>query len=131
MPTSSPRPCRSCRTALTRARDGLCDECRAKGHRQYDERRRLGLAASDDYYHTAQWRALRAEDLQIEPLCRRCLAVDRVVAGYGVNHVVPRSQGGADSNENLETLCKAHMTSADPRGAVAQAWRTRGHGVGA
>ena len=118
MPTSSPRPCRECRTGLTRARDGLCDLCRAKRHKQYDARRRAGLATDNRYYRTAAWRTLRDAHMQIEPLCRRCKALGLVVEGYGVNHIVPRAQGGSDSHDNLETLCKGHMTSADPRGVV-------------
>jgi HNH endonuclease len=118
MPTSSPRPCRECRAGLTRARDGLCDPCRAKQHRHYGERRRLGLAANDTYYHSAEWRHLRDEHLRMEPLCRRCRGFSRVVAGYGANHIIPREQGGPDTHANLETLCKPHMTSADSRGVV-------------
>lgn len=118
---------------MTRARDGLCDDCRAKQHRQYGERRRLGLAANDTYYHTTTWHRLRDEHLRIEPLCRRCLAAvpSRVVEGYGVNHITPRAQGGLDAHDNLETLCKGHLTSADPRGAVARARRAAAQGVGA
>ena len=44
-----------------------------------------------------------------------------MVLGYGVNHIVPRSAGGTDEHQNLETLCKGHMTSADPRGVVRRA----------
>lgn len=117
MPSRSPRPCRECRTALTKADDGLCDPCRSKVNARYALRRR-GTEKDDAYYHSPEWRALRAEHLAIEPLCRRCLP--RVVQGYGVNHIIPRHLGGADSHENLETLCKPHMTSADPRGAVAR-----------
>ena len=96
----------------------MCDACRAKQHRHYGERRRLGLAAHDAYYHTAAWRRLTTAHLQIEPLCRRCLAEGRVVAGYGSNHIIPREQGGPDIHANLETLCKGHLTGADSRGAV-------------
>ena len=103
---------------MTRDRDGLCGEHRASRHRQYNERRRLGLAADDSYYHTAAWRRLRDEHMQMEPLCRRCKELGRVVAGYGVNHVVRYKDGGPNAHHNLETLCKGHLTSADPRGVV-------------
>lgn len=105
---------------MTRARDGLCDPCRAKQHHTYNERRRVGLGADDSYYHTSQWRATRSAHMAKEPLCRKCLAAtpSRVVAAFGVNHIVPRSQGGGDEDTNLESLCTGHMTSADPRGVV-------------
>jgi 5-methylcytosine-specific restriction endonuclease McrA len=43
-----------------------------------------------------------------------------VVVGYGCHHIIERRLGGPDTHENLETLCKAHLTSADLRGAVAR-----------
>jgi len=118
MPWSSPRPCRECRVALTKTADGLCDACRSKGNARYAMRRREIVKDNNTYYHSPEWRALRAQHLAIEPLCRRCLP--RAVKGYGVNHIIPRRQGGADSEENLETLCKAHLTTADPRGVVVR-----------
>jgi hypothetical protein len=121
MPTRSPRPCRECHRALTKTRDGLCDVCRSKVNARYAERRR-GSETDDAYYHSAAWKRLRDEHLQIEPLCRRHAQQGEVVAvlgvkgGGGVNHIVPRRQGGADSHENLETLCLPHLTAVDARG---------------
>jgi 5-methylcytosine-specific restriction endonuclease McrA len=125
MPYRSPRPCRNNAGHLTTARDGLCDLCRRKANARYAERRR-GSETDDAYYHSAEWKRLRDEHLQMEPLCRRhaergeVKAVLGVKDGGGVNHIVPRRLGGADSHENLETLCGPHMTSADARGVVAR-----------
>lgn len=49
------------------------------------------------------WRRLREEHLRIEPWCRTCGAL-----GSDVDHIVPRSQGGLDVHENLQTLCVTH-----------------------
>lgn len=117
MPHSSPRPCRDCRTALTKGADGLCDRCRSNRNAHYDALRHGG-PADDAYYHSAEWRQLRAEHLALEPLCRQCLP--RPVEGYGVNHIIPRHLGGPDVHRNLETLCKTHLNAADLRGAAAR-----------
>lgn len=119
MPTRSPRPCRECRTSLTKTRDGLCDPCRAQVNARYAARRQ-SIGKDDAFYHSPEWRRLRAEHLAIEPLCRRHLEKGDVVKGYGVNHIIPRSLGGRDSHDNLETLCKGCLTAADPRGVVAR-----------
>ena len=36
-------------------------------------------------------------------LCQACLP--RVKAGTHVDHITPKAQGGADSDDNLQTLC--------------------------
>lgn len=121
MPYRSPRPCRNNPAHLTKARDGLCDVCRSAANARYAERRR-GSETDDGYYHSAAWKRLRDEHLQMEPICRRhaeqgeTKAVLGVKDGGGVNHIVPRRMGGADSHENLETLCLPHLNAADPRG---------------
>jgi 5-methylcytosine-specific restriction enzyme A len=117
MPTSSPRPCPECRGALISAKERLCRTCLKKRDARYGVARH-GTDVDDAYYHTAEWRRLRDEHMRREPLCRRCRARGLVVAGYGVNHAVPRRLGGPDRPENFETLCKTHLNMADPRGVV-------------
>jgi 5-methylcytosine-specific restriction endonuclease McrA len=98
----------------------LCDSCRARDHRRYGQRRRAGLASDDRYYHSAVWRALRALQLGREPLCRRCRELGYTVTAIGVNHKIPRAQGGTDTLGNLESCCARHLNTADPRGVVAR-----------
>lgn len=50
----------------------------------------------------AGWRRIRERVLSDEPFCRRC-----GVEGVEVDHIVPRSLGGADDRQNLQTLCTA------------------------
>lgn len=122
MPSRSPRPCRENRAHLTKAADGLCDECRRKVNARYAQRRR-GTDKDDSFYHSAEWRRLRDEHLAIEPLCQRHLSKGKIVKGDLAHHLVPRERGGTDSHENLETLCTECHNAVEPRGAVARQGR--------
>ena len=53
-----------------------------------------------DFYQTPLWRALRDQVLQEEPLCRICRRVTE-----HVDHIVPRTQGGSDTRDNLAGMC--------------------------
>jgi 5-methylcytosine-specific restriction enzyme A len=50
------------------------------------------------------WRAIRLEQLQHEPLCRACMADDRVTPANEVDHIDGDSFNNAPSN--LASLCK-------------------------
>ena len=57
---------------------------------------------SSSYYRSAEWRALRKAVLARDPVC--------ATRGCGrpsshVDHIVPRSRGGADSTGNCRGLC--------------------------
>lgn len=47
----------------------------------------------------------RARWLSANPLCEHCKAAGRVTAAEEVDHVIPLSQGGADDESNLASLC--------------------------
>lgn len=47
----------------------------------------------------------RARLLSENPLCRICEARGRVRAATEVDHVVPLSKGGADTDDNKQNLC--------------------------
>jgi 5-methylcytosine-specific restriction endonuclease McrA len=52
------------------------------------------------------WDKLRAELLRLEPLCRICLASNRVTAAAHVDHIVPTAKGGALLDPmNCRPLC--------------------------
>ena len=52
------------------------------------------------------WPKIRARVLREEPLCRQCQAAGRVSASTEVDHIVPRSRGGASVRENLAGICR-------------------------
>lgn len=61
-------------------------------------------------YHTEDWKKLRKEALQIQPLCEVCLAEGRVQEAQEVDHMVPISVAPEKAFEidNLWPLCKSH-----------------------
>lgn len=61
------------------------------------------------------WQRLRAMKLRDEPLCRACKAEGRIVAANEVDHRTPKSQGGTDDWENLQSLCKSHHSEKTAR----------------
>jgi 5-methylcytosine-specific restriction enzyme A len=52
-----------------------------------------------------QWMTIRALVLTEEPLCRPCLAKDRVTASEEVDHIIPLAAGGKDDRANLQGIC--------------------------
>jgi 5-methylcytosine-specific restriction protein A len=56
-----------------------------------------------------KWQKLREQILKRDSyLCKHCLEDGRVTQGKEVDHKLPKSQGGTDSHDNLQTLCTAH-----------------------
>jgi 5-methylcytosine-specific restriction protein A len=58
------------------------------------------------FYQSYPWKKLRKEHLAIEPLCRMCDERGKVIIANTVDHIVPRSHGGADAHYNLQSLCR-------------------------
>lgn len=57
---------------------------------------------SDPFYRSAEWQRLRAECIRLHPRCATAGCGRRSVVA---DHVIPRSQGGADSLSNLVGRC--------------------------
>jgi len=93
MPYSAPRLC---------ARPG-CLILGKHSHRSpYEERR----PSSAQRGLGGLWQKLRARKLLEEPLCRICKEVrKRIVAADTVDHIIPRTRGGTDDWDNLQSLC--------------------------
>jgi 5-methylcytosine-specific restriction enzyme A len=53
------------------------------------------------------WQKLRARWLQEHPLCVHCEAKGRVRLATVLDHILPRSKGGTEIEENLQGLCKS------------------------
>jgi len=64
---------------------------------------------ADSFYLSARWRKVREIQLQRHPLCKICTEMGLIVPAQIVDHIKPRSMGGADlAFENLQSLCKRH-----------------------
>lgn len=91
------------------------DIARREASAAYD-RRRKAESATRALYGTARWQAVRAHQLAAEPLCRMCLAEERVVAAVVCDHVEPH-RGDVDRfwRGPFQSLCKPHHDSAKQR----------------
>jgi 5-methylcytosine-specific restriction protein A len=103
MPIAPKRPCPAvgCRVLVDK---GYCDQHRREKQRSYNNT--PSRQADQRFYKGRQWLAVRAAHLEKEPLCRMCQESDRLTAATHVDHVIPRSVGGADYDDsNLQSLC--------------------------
>ena len=63
--------------------------------------------SGDPYYQSKEWKQLRKPVIQRDKgLCQQCKREGRTKPGNTVDHIVSRRQGGADSLNNLELLCR-------------------------
>lgn len=66
--------------------------------------------------------AQRARRLSTHPLCARCLLSGRLSAAAEVDHIVPLFKGGADTDDNTQSLCTAchRIKTAEDQGYRAR-----------
>jgi 5-methylcytosine-specific restriction endonuclease McrA len=65
------------------------------------------MTAATERVRGRAWQRIRREVLMAEPLCRICLASDRVTAAQEVDHITPLHLGGhATERGNLRALCR-------------------------
>ncbi len=106
MPNRPPHECNKpgCHRLTT---ERFCAEHSRKDRQRVDARR--GTATQRGY--GANWRRLRNWYIKTHPLCATCEAKGRLVAATDVDHIVPRSKGGEDDEDNLQSLCRhCHST---------------------
>lgn len=106
MPRKAKYPCRQGQCIALLDKPGYCDKHRrapvvvsvTKLSEDYKERNR--------FYQRAAWKKVRAEHLQLEPLCRKCRLIGRLVEAKIVDHIVTIESGGAElDHSNLQSLC--------------------------
>lgn len=106
MPARSPRPCRAALCPKkTTERHGYCEahKDQARGW----ERHQRGRTAHQQGYGS-RWRKLRALIMERDKwLCQACKRQGRASPAYAVDHIVNRAEGGDDSPENLEAICRS------------------------
>ena len=78
---------------------------------QYDQER----GSSSQRGYGARWRRLRKLFLASNPLCVDCLEEHIIRSATEVDHILPKSQGGADDWDNLQALCKSHHSQKTAR----------------
>ena len=80
------------------------------------EARRFAESETKRLYGTARWRAIRAEQLSIEPLCRGCMSEGRVEPAIVCDHVEPhRGNVARFWTGPFQSLCTPCHSSAKQR----------------
>jgi hypothetical protein len=86
-------PCRRCGSDSPTA---ICERCR-RGEERNKGRRRT----SNAFYLTPRWRRLAKRVTRRDGKCAGCTSTRRLTAA----HIIPRADGGLDTERNLFTLC--------------------------
>ena len=70
----------------------------------------------------ARWDRIRQEALKRDKhLCQPCQTKGRVTPAKEVDHIVPKSKGGTDDLDNLQSICvPCHRDKTDAEAAEAQ-----------
>lgn len=108
--------CRRCGKA-TRNKTHYCDECmpifRAKQSRwqEYQKKVREEHGEHKRLYGSTYWKKLRKQVLDRDNwLCCECARQGKITPATDVDHIIPLSQGGGNSLNNLQSLCrKCHI----------------------
>lgn len=96
--------CRRC-GELTNNRSHYCDECYKIKMCHWDRYQEKQGTQKERGYSTA-WRKLRKLVLSRDNyLCQECLKHGKVTPASEVDHILPKSEGGTDDKENLQSLC--------------------------
>ena len=123
MPKRIARPCRThgCGSTTT-DRQGYCDTHKPTESSWSKWQRRSGNRHQRGY--GSKWDKLRKVILSRDfGLCQICLKAGRTSEASHVDHIRPKSQGGTDAEENLQSLCKPchdHKTATERRGGGSQ-----------
>src|SRR5262245_36995537 len=106
MPTKPLRPCATpgCSDLVI---NGHCPAHRAQRYRIRDLARGNRHARGYGY----AWQELREMILIRDPLCVLCLELGNLTTSTEADHIIPKSQGGDDSDANLRGVCRTHNRS--------------------
>ncbi|MBW7903016.1 MAG: HNH endonuclease [Rhodocyclaceae bacterium] len=120
MPVAAPRPCRhlGC-SKLVRDGSGYCESHQPDRQRGKFSDRQRGSRHERGY--GADWVRRRIVILRRDGgLCQPCLRAGRVTTATQVDHITPKSDGGTDAEDNLQSICAdchAAKTAAEAGGA--------------
>lgn len=113
MPQRPPRPCRhrGCR-AVHRNANGFCDQHQAEANAS----RRGSAGKFSAWYTTPRWRALRARQLRLQPLCVFCQKAGRITEATVCDHVEPhRGDEARFWAGPFQSLCQSCHSSTKQR----------------
>lgn len=109
MPRSAPTPCRHGGCSALVDKPGFCDKHRREVFRIQKQTVTDDYKERNRFYQRVAWKNVRSLQLQLEPLCRECRKLGKLVAATVVDHIIPIANGGAELDlENLQSLCKPH-----------------------
>jgi 5-methylcytosine-specific restriction endonuclease McrA/predicted kinase len=113
MPARALRPCKhpGCGRLST---DGACSLHAAQIKR---ERSNWSQKPPTERGYGSTWVKIRKlAMLRDGAICKVCLAEGRVTQATEIDHIIPKSQGGTDEEDNLQAICKrchAHKTALE------------------
>ncbi len=103
MPYKPKRPCSypNC-PRVTHGR--FCEEHQRQENQRYERYQR-----DPNTYkrYNGKWRSIRKRYISSHPLCEKCREDGRLTPAEEVHHIIPLSQGGTHSEDNLMSLCKS------------------------
>ena len=101
MPKMPPKQCTSPGCPNYAVYRGKCEAHRKEATGQWKGKRDVGRLPG------WEWARVRKRILERDAwLCQPCTRAGRVVKATEVDHIKPKSQGGTDSPDNLEAICK-------------------------
>lgn len=86
-----------------------------------------GRGSRHERGYGSAWDRLRVRILQRDGyLCQACLKADRPTEATHVDHITPKSNGGTDDEDNLQSLCRpCHEAKTTTEAAKAQGRRIK------
>ena len=104
-------PCRKIGCAAlvqSRYKGGYCEAHQSERTGWKRSQAAKGNTTQRGYGHS--WRKLRDHILHRDSFtCKECERNGRLTQAYAVDHIIPKAQGGTDSEQNLEAICyKCH-----------------------
>ena len=85
---------------------GFCDRHRKEVFKIQKSKVTDDYKDRNRFYQRIAWKRIRALQLQIEPLCRRCRSRGKLIVASVVDHIIAIADGGAElDQDNLQSLC--------------------------
>ncbi len=81
-----------------------CDDHKKKMDKAYD---RYSRSSDVNRTYGRSWKRIRDRYIKQHPLCERCQKEGRLTPVDEVHHILPVSQGGKSTPDNLMSLCRS------------------------